>query len=330
MDRRAFLRLAGGTAAVAAVGGSCRSGSQQTMVNGASASEPSDVERTLRIGQWSAAAGGIAGYDDWFDNQYTQRWGDAHGVRVVVEHSRLSELSARAQADVAAQGGHDIFGFTSPPADFEDHVVDHREILEEVEAKLGRAIPLAERSVRNPVTGKYFGFPEFWTPQAVHYRTDLWERSGGRPATWDDVVRAAPRLRASGHPVGIGLAEDQESSWALLGLMHAYGSSVQDEGAKLTLNRPATIEAVKVVTDLFRAGMTDEVFGWDAVGNKSPSRLRQGFAHPQWNLGSAHHRGAGSRLGLKDPVGSHARRPSRCPRPLLNGRVRRLEVHRQR
>jgi multiple sugar transport system substrate-binding protein len=269
MDRRDFLRLAGGAAAMAAVGGSCRSGPERSRVNGASVpSGPGGAERTLRIGQWSAAAAGVTGYDDWFDNEYTPRWGDEHGVRVVVEHFRLSELSARAEADVAAQAGHDIFGFTSPPADFEDHVLDHREIVEEVEAKLGKAIPLAERSVRNPLTGKYFGFPEFWTPQPVHYRIDLWEAAaGGGPATWDDVVRAAPQLRASGHPVGIGLAEDQESTWSLLGLMHAYGSSVQDEGANLTLKSPATVEAVKVATNLFRAGMNDEVFGWDALGN---------------------------------------------------------------
>ena len=267
MDRRDFLRLAGGAAAMAAVG--CRSGSERPKVDGASAtSGPGGSERTLRIAQWSASAAGITGYDDWFDNEYTQRWGAEHGVRVLVEHFRLAELSARAEADVAAQGGHDIFGFPSPPADFEEHVLDLREMVEEVEAKLGKAISLADRSVRNPVTGKYFGFPEFWTPQPVHYRMDLWGASGGGgPATWDDVVRAAPSLRASGHPVGIGLAEDQESSWSLLGLMHAYGSSVQDEAANVALKSPATVEAVKVATNLFRTGMNEEVFGWDALGN---------------------------------------------------------------
>ncbi len=267
MDRRDFLRVAGGAAALAAVGGGCGSGPKQSKVNGGSAGS-APTERTLKIAQWSAAAAGISAYDDWFDNEYTQRWGDEHSVRVVVEHFRLAQLSARAEADVAAQSGHDIFGFTSPPADFEDHVLDHRELVEEVEGKLGKAAPQAERSVRNPRTGKYFGFPEFWTPHTVHYRSDLWGAVGdGGPATWDDVVRAAPALRASGHPVGIGLAEDQESSWCLLGLMHAYGASVQNEGGNLTLQSPATVEAVKVVTNLFRAGMTDDVFGWDAVGN---------------------------------------------------------------
>ena len=272
MDRRGFLRLAGGAAGLAAVGfgsGCGGSESRERGTTGTTVSGPGGGDRTLRIAQWSATASGITTYDDWFDNQYTQRWGETHDVRVVVEHFRVAELSARAEADVAAQGGHDIFGFTSPPANFEDHVLDHREIVEEAEAKLGKATALAERSVRNPVTGKYFGFPEFWTALPVHYRTDLWDTaaSGGRPTTWDDVLRTAPRLRAAGHPVGLGLSEDHESTWSLLGLMHAYGSSIQDEGGNLAIKAPATVEAVKVAANLFRGGMNDEVFGWDAVAN---------------------------------------------------------------
>ncbi len=67
--------------------------------------------------------------------------------------------------------------------------------------------------------------------------------------------------------MGIGLAEDPESSYTLLGLMHAYGSSVQDEDANLALKSSATMEAVKVATNLLRTGMNEEVFGWDALGN---------------------------------------------------------------
>lgn len=268
MDRRGFLRVVGSAAAMATVGTACRSDPGRSDAQGAS-SGTADGERVLRIAQWSAEAAGLGTYDDWFDNHYTQRWGGEHGVGVVVDHFRLSELSARAEADVAAQGGHDIFGFSSPPAAFEDHVLDHREIHQEIEAKLGSATPLAERSVRNPVTGKYFGVPEFWTPQPVHYRTDLWDAfgSGGNPASWDALLRAAAQLRTAGHPVGLGLSEDQESSWSLLGLMHAYGGSIQDENGNLALKSAGTVEAVKLATSLFRTGMNDEVFAWDALAN---------------------------------------------------------------
>jgi multiple sugar transport system substrate-binding protein len=269
MDRRGFLRAAGAAAAVAAVGSGCGSESDSSDAGGATEASDPASERTLRIAQWSAAAAGLPTYDDWFDNQYTQRWGEERSVKVVVEHLPLAELSGRAEAEAAAQAGHDIFGFTSSPAALEDHVIDHRELVEEVEAKLGKATPLVERSVLNSKTGKYFAFPEFWTAQPAHYRVDLWEAvaPGTDPATWDGVLRAAPLLRASGHPVGIGLSQDEESTWSLLALMHAYGSSIQDEQAHLTIGNAATVEAVKVAAAIFKTGMTDEVFGWDAVAN---------------------------------------------------------------
>jgi len=269
MDRRDFLRLAGTAGAMVAAGG-CRSGRDASDARRANtALEAGGGERTLRISHWSAGAAGLPRYDDWFDNEYTKRWGDENDVLVIVEHFGLDGLSARAEAEVAAQEGSDIFGFVSPPAAFEDHVIDHREIVEEIEAKAGTATPLAGRSVRNPTTGKYYGVPEFWTALPVHYRTDLWEGVGpiAKPTSWDAILRAAPLLRSGGHPVGIGLSEDLESTWCLLGLMHAYGASIQDEEANLAVRSAATIEAVKVATAMFETGMSDEVFGWDAVSN---------------------------------------------------------------
>jgi multiple sugar transport system substrate-binding protein len=49
--------------------------------------------------------------------------------------------------------------------------------------------------------------------------------------------------------------------------MHAFGASMQDEAATVTVNTPATVEAVKMGAAIFKAGMTDEVFGWDAASN---------------------------------------------------------------
>ena len=45
--------------------------------------------------------------------------------------------------------------------------------------------------------------------------------------------------------------------------MFAYGASVQDEEANVVIGRPATVEAVKVGAEIYRTGMTPEVFGWN-------------------------------------------------------------------
>jgi multiple sugar transport system substrate-binding protein len=170
---------------------------------------------------------------------------------------------------VAAGRGHDLFQFAAAPPAFEDDVIDHREIVEEVEAKLGKIISLVERSILNPKTKKYFGFSDNWVPNVLHYRTDLWDTVGRRPNLWADVLAAAPKLKAAGHPVGIDMSGSNnfDANWSLMALMSAYGSAIQDEEATLTINSPATVEAVRVGASLYQTGMTDEVFTWDGTSN---------------------------------------------------------------
>ncbi len=146
-------------------------------------------------------------------------------------------------------------------------MIDHREVVEEVEAKVGKMPPFVERSIFNPKTNKYFGFSDSWAPNPVHYRADLWDPVGRRPDTWEDVLTAGARLKAHGHPVGIGMGADAESNLTLLGLLHAFGASIQNEEVQVVINSPATVEAVKIGAAIFRSTMTDEIFGWDITSN---------------------------------------------------------------
>ncbi|HLF39990.1 MAG TPA: extracellular solute-binding protein, partial [Acidimicrobiia bacterium] len=216
---------------------------------------------TLRIAQWVHF---VPAYDEWFDQEFTRRWGEEHGVDVVVDHIPFAQARDRADTELAAQRGHDIWSFISPPAIYEDQAIDHRDIVEEVEANLGTMAPLFEGSVRNPKTGAYFGFPDFWVANPVLYRTDLWDRP---PASWGAVLEAGARLKATGHPLGIGMSPDLDPAQSLLSFLFAYGASIQDEDGNLAINRPATVEAVELGAALYRTAMTDEVFGWDGASD---------------------------------------------------------------
>jgi multiple sugar transport system substrate-binding protein len=262
--RRGFLRMAAGAAVAAAVGG-CGSGSDKPK---ASATTQPGVgphpPTALRIAQLSHF---VPAYDQWFDEDYTKRWAQRTGIEVVVDHFPLEQLPTRAQSEVATRQGHDLFFFVTPPAAFEDEVVDHREVVEEVEAKVGKMLPFVERSIFNPKTKKWFGFCDTWSPGPVHYRSDIWDRIGIKPESWDAVLRGAAKVRMAGHPVGLGISREFDSSVTLLSLLHAYGSSVQDEGGNVAINRPETVEALKLMTSIYRTGMTEDVFTWDASAN---------------------------------------------------------------
>jgi len=267
ISRREFLAVAAAGAA-GAVCASC-AGAARPVVRAAAAQRVG----TLRIAQFSHF---VPAYDQWFDAEYTRQWGEGHGVQVVVDHLPYADMPDRAAAEVAARQGHDIFHFIAPPAAFEDEVIDHGEIVKAVEARVGKMSPLLERCTFNPKTEKWFGFPEGLYAQPVHYRGDLWAATGVGPDTWEHVLQAAPALKGSGHPLGLSVSGDADGNVNLETLMHAYGASIQDENGNVTINAPATVEAVKMLVAIFHAGMTDEVLGWDSSAASNNRYLASG------------------------------------------------------
>ena len=131
ISRRRFLKAAGTALAAGAVPVlSCAPGEKKS----------SPAKKTLRILQWSHF---VPGYDAWFDGVYTKEWGAKHGTDVIVDHMSATEINARGAAEAAARKGHDLFLFISPPAAYENQVIDHKEIVDEVEKRHGKMIPLA-------------------------------------------------------------------------------------------------------------------------------------------------------------------------------------------
>ena len=259
-SRREFLRLAALAGAGATLGGvGCSKGANSTPA----ARGSSTGGKVLRIAQTSHY---VPAYDAWFDGEYVRQWGERHDVSVIVDHYPLGDILARAQAEAAAGRGHDIVGvFGGHPAVFEDDVVDHRDVVEEVEGKVGQPTPAVRRDIRNRRTGKYFAFADFWVPSVVLYRTDLWNTvaPGLTPDTWAGVIEGGARLKDSGAPVGIGLSTGPDPEVNSFGLLLAHGASLQDEEGRLVLDRPATVQAVEAGFRLFRSAMTDDVLTWD-------------------------------------------------------------------
>jgi multiple sugar transport system substrate-binding protein len=186
----------------------------------------------------------------------------------MVDHINLALLPARAKAEVAARSGHDIFGHLSPQAGLEDDVINHRDIVEEVQHKVGKVGKVGYKSCYNPKTKKWHGFPENFVPDPVHYRTDLFHQVGVKaPNTWQDVLKAAPKLKAIGHPVGIGMSNELDSNMALIALLQCFGGFIQDAHARVTINSKGTRDALKFMKSLFTKGMTNEIFAWTASSN---------------------------------------------------------------
>ena len=261
--RRELIRRAGTGAVVVVYGGAMA----KTAVAGATKYAKKEYgARTLRIAQWSHF---VPAYDRWFDNVYVKNWGRANDVEVIVDHINQADIPARAAAEVAAQSGHDLFWFLAPPAQYEDQVINHRDIVQEVTKRRGKMADVAYRSTYNPRTKKYFAFSDTYAPDPVNWRSDLWRAAGfpRGPRTWDDVLKAAPKLRDRGNPIGIGMSNEIDSNMALMAMMMCFGSYIQNREHRVVLNSKATVDALRFGRALFRQGMSNEIFAWTAASN---------------------------------------------------------------
>ena len=176
-------------------------------------------------------------------------------------------LSWHIIAVAIVKSGHDLFFFLSPPAAYEDQVLDHSDIVQEVTKKRGKMKTVAQKSTYNPKTKKYFAFSDNYVPDPVNWRRDYWGEAGFRPNTWDDVLKAAPKLRQIEHPIGIGMSQEIDSNMALMAMMMCFGSFIQNREQRVVLNSKATVEVLKFARELYRQGMSNEIFAWTASSN---------------------------------------------------------------
>jgi multiple sugar transport system substrate-binding protein len=265
LSRRELLRRAGVGAAGIAVAGS--GASKAFAFAGPHKHTGRWLSGNLSILQWVHF---VPAYDEWFDKTWIKQWGEKNDVQVTVDHIANTQLDARAAAEVAAQSGHDIFGFLAPPAIYEDKVINHKSIIAEVQKKVGKMSNLAYLSTYNPKTKKYFAVSDNYVPDPVDWRHSYWSAVGEAPVTWDHVLKAAPKLKANGHPLGIGMSTgDLDSNMANIAMMMCFGSFIQTADNRLQIKSKATVEALKFMASLYERGMTDEVFGWSPSSNNN-------------------------------------------------------------
>ena len=254
LTRRTFVKVAGAGAAA---------GLAASALPRAARAQP----RTLKIMQWTHF---VPAFDKWFDGVFCKEWGEKNGTQVTVDHINLTEINARAAAEVAAQKGHDLFMFLSPPAAYEKQVIDHAEVYQQVSKKWGNPIDLGHKSTYNPRTKKYFAFSDAYTPDPGNYRQDLWSQVGfpSGPDSYDDLLNGGKAVKEKfGNPVGLGLSQELDSNMFLRALLWSFGGAEQDEAGNVVVNSKQTVDALKYMRQLYKDTETPEVFTWDPSSN---------------------------------------------------------------
>jgi multiple sugar transport system substrate-binding protein len=208
----------------------------------------------------------VPSYDQWLD-PWAKAWGEKNDVQVTIEHINNTLLDARAASEVAAQSGHDLFFNLHPMAAYEDQVINHAPIVQQVAKKLGAYMPIAKASTYNAKTKKYFAVSDSYVPDPVVWRKDLWNGVGEAPYTWDHVRKAAPKLKAAGHPIGIGQSQELDSNMALYAFLMCFGSFVQHANNRVDFDVKKTAQAVKFMAEIYKTGEDAQIFAWNPASN---------------------------------------------------------------
>ena len=256
VSRRDFIKITGATGIAAGMGTTFlfpeRAAAQQ---------------KTLKILQWSHF---VPAYDTWFDNTFCKQWGQKNNTNVIVDHINLNDLAAKAASEASAKKGHDLFMVLSPPAAYEKQTIDMTHVYQEVERKHGKKIDLAHKSTYNPKTKRYFAFSDSYVPDPGNWHKDWWTEAGypNGPDTWDQLRDGAKKIKdKTGHPCGLGLAQELDTSMAMRALLWSFGGAEQDVNGNVTINSKQTIDALKFMKALFQESETTEVFTWTPPSN---------------------------------------------------------------
>jgi multiple sugar transport system substrate-binding protein len=225
-------------------------------------------QRTLKIAKWAHF---LPEYDRWFEDVLVREWGSRNDVNVVVDHIPVEKIHAAATAEIGAGKGHDVFMFPWPPAEFQQHAIDHGGIYQQVALKFGTLDLFAHKSTFNPRTKKYFAFADSWIPAPLLYFEDCWSAVGMPlgPVHYGSLRTGAKNIRAKlGIPCGLALSLSLESNVTLHTLLYGFRSGILGpKGNVIIAKNYRTIEALNYVKALYAEAGTPDELSWGPSGN---------------------------------------------------------------
>lgn len=226
-----------------------------------------DISGTkLEILQWSHF---VPPYDEWFDT-FVQEWGQANGVEATVNHVNTADIPAAFAAQISAGQGADLVEHIAPLAQYEESVLDLKDVWEEAKSRYGDPVENCRLNSYNPTTDKYYSFCHGYAPDPANYRKSLWEAidAPDGPKSYDELLKGGTRIyNEQGVQMGLGMSQEIDSQMAAQSMIWAFGGAIQDENENIVINSPETIEAVNFMKELFKSCMTPEVFSWNAASN---------------------------------------------------------------
>ncbi len=110
------------------------------------------------------------------------------------------------------------------------------------------------------IDGKVYGLPIAASARAMFYNKDMLSKAGfpDGPATWDDVVAAAKKIKAAGGQ-GFGLqGKDIETDVYWYYALWSYGGDLIGKNGKAAFASPAGVKALDLYKSMIEQGLTEQ------------------------------------------------------------------------
>ncbi|MGH7384298.1 MAG: ABC transporter substrate-binding protein [Candidatus Rokuibacteriota bacterium] len=223
-------------------------------------------QKELSILCWSHF---VPQYDKWFDT-FGQEWAAKNGVKLSIDHIPHLNLPTKIAAEIATASGHDIVQLAASGTEkWSAAMLDVTDLADRLAGKYGGWTPLAKNY--SEVKGRFRSIPDYFIDFPSLYRKDLWTEIAGMPNgpdSWNDLLVGGRKLKAKGHPTGIGLAHHNDSRNSWRAIMWSFGGSeVAKDGKTLTWDSKPVREALTFMNALYKETMTPEVLSWDDASN---------------------------------------------------------------
>jgi multiple sugar transport system substrate-binding protein len=267
LTRRGFLKVFGGAASGMALLGP---GASAAPAAAAQVAAPAVLRgakiHLLRFGSFMKSE------DSWFAEVVKKEWAEPNRVTYTSEFVGTNDLQPKVAVALESGSGPDIMMMMWNWAHlYNAKLRDVSSIAEKQGAAGGGYYQWATAFCKMP-SGQWKAVPHSIGPYGICYRSEWLKEIGESkfPDTWQELSRVSKVMKEKkGLPYGLALGHSYgDPNSVFYPMLWGFGGSEVDAtGKKVVINSKETLAAVEFGVQLFKDGLSNEMFSWDDSSN---------------------------------------------------------------
>ena len=259
VTRRTFLKVSGGGAAAASVGG----------LAGILATGRAPAYAQQTTVHWIRWNDFVPASDQALRQAILPEAEKALGIKINFETVNGNDLQPRITAAIQSGAGPDVFMlFNNHPHLYKASLADMSDVAEDVGKAQSGFYAVSKGNCNDG--SRWLSMPWAIVGAMLAYRKSWFEEVGYSkfPDTWDGYRDAGKKLKAKGRPIGqtMGHSFGDPPTFSYP-FLWSFGGSEIDKAGKVVINSKETIESVKYMTGFWKDSHDEGGLAWDDSSN---------------------------------------------------------------